>query len=645
MSTLVRSRNATTWHKPLKFGLWAALGCLLAALLGEVWWAATTPPPPPPQPPAPPMPTPAQAVVLVLDTSYSMEGRPLEDMKQAAIAYVKRQDPKMTRIGVVNFDSQSYVDSGLSRDPAALEKAINGLQVAGATRMDLGLSAALSLLPAPEATGTALSQANTVPESGEVRSILLFTDGYPTGTGFFFADNGAQLTLNAAKGIHDSGVRMVAIGTDEADRDFLGQVTGDPLLVFHANDGQFGEAFKLAEKALNPNFGRSMLQSVQVKDFDPARELWRIAVWTALVGLGISVSLLLAQSRYSHQSITGLQAVGVAAGIVAGLLAGALGQGVFSHLGGGPMVIAAGRVFSWMLGGSLLAIGIAPFIPNLAPLRALLGGAAGGWLGAIGFVVAAKIGNDIAGRLLGAVAVGFAIGCMVLLAETAFRKAWLHVSYGPKDAFDISLGAQPVTVGSERGQSRIFVREAPSLAATYLMESGRPMLQIPGQGRQSLNPGDKRRFGNVEITLFTESQSAMPEPVPVPQPAVLPQPVPEVMRAPATLGAEPSWPSPPVTPSVTSGWRLEGTRIVALPESGRIELGRGAGNQIMMTEDDVSTRHAALTIGKKALTITDLNSTNGTYVNGRKLEPNSPMVVRGGDMVRFGKQEFRVVQG
>lgn len=638
MSTLVRSRNVTTWHKPLKFGLWAALGCLLAALLGEVWWAATAPPPPLPTPPPKPMPTPAQAVVLVLDTSYSMEGGPLEEMKQAAIAYVKRQNFQLTRIGVVNFDSQSYIASGLSRDPAALEKAINGLQVAGSTRMDEGLSAGLSLLPAPPPGSAQLNQSTETLVGPEVRSILLFTDGYPTGTGFFFMDNGAQLTLNVAKNVHASGVRIVAIGTDGADRDFLGQVTGDPLMVFRATDGQFGEAFKLAEQALNPNVGRTLLQSVQVDNYDAGRELWRTAVWTGILGLGIAVSLLLAQARYSRQSLSGAQALGVLAGIVAGLLAGALGQGIFSQMGGAPMVIAAGRVISWMLGGALLGIGIAPFIPNLAPLRALAGGAAGGWLGAIGFVVAAKIATDTGGRLLGAVIVGFAIGCMVMLAETAFRKAWLHVSYGPKDAFDISLGSQPVTVGSERGQSRIFVREAPSLAATYLLENGRPMLQVPGQGRQNLNPGDKRRFGNVEITLFAENTGPVPEIPVTPQPAAWPQPAPKPVPAPATvLAAGPGLPTAP-------GWRLQGARLIALPESGRAELGRGADNQIVMPEEDVSTRHASFTIGKKVLTVTDLNSTNGTYVNGRKLEPNSPMVVRDGDTIRFGKQEFQVVQ-
>jgi pSer/pThr/pTyr-binding forkhead associated (FHA) protein len=44
----------------------------------------------------------------------------------------------------------------------------------------------------------------------------------------------------------------------------------------------------------------------------------------------------------------------------------------------------------------------------------------------------------------------------------------------------------------------------------------------------------------------------------------------------------------------------------------------------------------------KALLITDLNSTNGTYVNERRLSADTPTRLRDGDMVRLGDLILRV---
>jgi pSer/pThr/pTyr-binding forkhead associated (FHA) protein len=51
----------------------------------------------------------------------------------------------------------------------------------------------------------------------------------------------------------------------------------------------------------------------------------------------------------------------------------------------------------------------------------------------------------------------------------------------------------------------------------------------------------------------------------------------------------------------------------------------------------VSRKHAVLRRNGDTLTVIDLGSANGTYLNGLKLAPNQPHVVRDGDEVRFGK--------
>jgi pSer/pThr/pTyr-binding forkhead associated (FHA) protein len=50
----------------------------------------------------------------------------------------------------------------------------------------------------------------------------------------------------------------------------------------------------------------------------------------------------------------------------------------------------------------------------------------------------------------------------------------------------------------------------------------------------------------------------------------------------------------------------------------------------------VSRRHAMITL-TSFISIIDLASTNGTFLNGTQLIPNRPRVVRNGDELRFGE--------
>ncbi|HLA44818.1 MAG TPA: FHA domain-containing protein [Aggregatilineales bacterium] len=51
----------------------------------------------------------------------------------------------------------------------------------------------------------------------------------------------------------------------------------------------------------------------------------------------------------------------------------------------------------------------------------------------------------------------------------------------------------------------------------------------------------------------------------------------------------------------------------------------------------VSRIHAAIRRSDDTLTLVDLNSANGTYLNGQQLSPQQPHVLRDGDEIRFGK--------
>jgi pSer/pThr/pTyr-binding forkhead associated (FHA) protein len=51
----------------------------------------------------------------------------------------------------------------------------------------------------------------------------------------------------------------------------------------------------------------------------------------------------------------------------------------------------------------------------------------------------------------------------------------------------------------------------------------------------------------------------------------------------------------------------------------------------------VSRIHAAIYGSESALQIVDMDSRNGTYLNGRRLAPDVPHILRDGDHIRLGK--------
>jgi pSer/pThr/pTyr-binding forkhead associated (FHA) protein len=50
----------------------------------------------------------------------------------------------------------------------------------------------------------------------------------------------------------------------------------------------------------------------------------------------------------------------------------------------------------------------------------------------------------------------------------------------------------------------------------------------------------------------------------------------------------------------------------------------------------VSRRHAAVEVINKAVMVTDLNSTNGTFLNGQQIPPGQRRVLRDGDQLLLG---------
>jgi pSer/pThr/pTyr-binding forkhead associated (FHA) protein len=91
-------------------------------------------------------------------------------------------------------------------------------------------------------------------------------------------------------------------------------------------------------------------------------------------------------------------------------------------------------------------------------------------------------------------------------------------------------------------------------------------------------------------------------------------------------------------------------RIVAGPDQGRdypvgfgvTTIGRAADNDLVLDSNNVSRHHARIEHSPGQLRVIDLQSTNGTSVNGSRV---SEQAVRPGDQITFGTSTVRVVSG
>jgi S-DNA-T family DNA segregation ATPase FtsK/SpoIIIE len=82
--------------------------------------------------------------------------------------------------------------------------------------------------------------------------------------------------------------------------------------------------------------------------------------------------------------------------------------------------------------------------------------------------------------------------------------------------------------------------------------------------------------------------------------------------------------------------------VVEGPDAGRSfalgpqsVIGRDPTASIHLTDEEVSRRHAIITIGEGQATIEDLRSFNGTRVGGAEVTDETPLQV--GDVIRLGQ--------
>lgn len=78
-----------------------------------------------------------------------------------------------------------------------------------------------------------------------------------------------------------------------------------------------------------------------------------------------------------------------------------------------------------------------------------------------------------------------------------------------------------------------------------------------------------------------------------------------------------------------------------------VTIGQSSQNDVVLADDSVSRNHARLEYEAGGWRVTDLGSTNGTYLNGDRLPPNVPTPLPYGANIRFGAvlSRFRASEG
>ncbi|HCB41071.1 MAG TPA: pilus assembly protein TadA, partial [Gammaproteobacteria bacterium] len=74
--------------------------------------------------------------------------------------------------------------------------------------------------------------------------------------------------------------------------------------------------------------------------------------------------------------------------------------------------------------------------------------------------------------------------------------------------------------------------------------------------------------------------------------------------------------------------------------AGKVVLGKGDHCDVILTDNHVSRNHAEIIVDESGARLQDLNSTNGTWVNGERLL--AELLLSEGDVLRFGEITLRI---
>jgi pSer/pThr/pTyr-binding forkhead associated (FHA) protein len=188
-----------------------------------------------------------------------------------------------------------------------------------------------------------------------------------------------------------------------------------------------------------------------------------------------------------------------------------------------------------------------------------------------------------------------------------------------------AVGAAPAPATPPAADRRPQPEPAPPAAAPRVAPPSAPPAMASGA---SASPGMPHGAGGTAVIAPMArpgGPAARPQPAAAVAAGLAPQGAPADPGAPALAALE-------VLSGVLKGRRFEVRRSTAL-------VGRGAHNDVQITDDSVSDSHARLERRESGWMVVDLNSTNGTYAAGRRISGEASLL--GVSEVRFGGVKLR----
>ena len=170
------------------------------------------------------------------------------------------------------------------------------------------------------------------------------------------------------------------------------------------------------------------------------------------------------------------------------------------------------------------------------------------------------------------------------------------------------------------------------------------------QGQRVLARGDVIKLGEDSFRFYADVAPAAPSPPPPGPAASQPPAAPQSSPAPATGSSGerlkntsfgmPAAPPPagrasqagPLANMLVRSGTLKGQRIQL--RTPVINIGRADYNDVVLPDESVSTSHAKLQRREGVWILTDVESTNGTFVDGERVQGDAALAP--GAMVRFG---------
>jgi pSer/pThr/pTyr-binding forkhead associated (FHA) protein len=368
--------------------------------------------------------------------------------------------------------------------------------------------------------------------------------------------------------------------------------------------------------------------------------------------------------------------LGLVLGMVGGMLGSAVGgalvqkffdPNIFNLVGMSVSQVAARTLAIAPLGLFLGAAIGATLMSRRGVVSGMVGGLCGGALaGALFDVVGAVLGpvmlvsqgggaSEVGGpsRAMLALFIGLFIGLMTAIFERASRQAWLRLVLGRNEGREWPIDASQTLIGrDERAHVPLFGDpQIPSLAAVITKQGHDYVLSDPGSplgvglnGFQVAQPAilrqnDMIQLGQLQIQFLMKGSAQRQQAEGRPQA----QPITPVNQTVQQGPLTPSMPTQAMQSPPGGGIVLKATAGPCLghtfPITGPTEIGREVQGITIGEDPNVSRRHASVTPTPAGLTVSDLGSTNGTFVNGIKVQSAE---VRPGDTIEIGTSVFHV---